>query len=267
MTAKQPNILIFDSGVGGLSIAEHVRDMLPFAAIDYVADNALFPYGLLQDSRLIERVCLIINQAISSNKPDIIVIACNSASTLVLPTLREKLGIPVVGVVPAIKPAAKISKSKVIGLLATPGTILRDYTDELIGEFARDCEIIKVGSSELVQLVEQKVAGTPPTQNNLEEVLRPLTNHPRWQNMDTIVLACTHFPLIKQELAITAPNIKYWVDSGEAIARRVKSLLDEQGKDAPEIQLSKAQFSDLNTLNSHQRAFLSSLGFTELQQL
>jgi glutamate racemase len=267
MSAPQSNILIFDSGVGGLSIASHIHQLLPAAKLTYLADNAWFPYGLLKDRVLIDRVCLLIGQAVAEHHPKLIVIACNSASTLVLPALRQMTGIPVVGVVPAIKPAASLSSSKVIGLLATPGTIQRDYTDELIGDFAKDCEIIRVGSSELVLLVEQKLAGITPSPSRLKEIMAQFQQHPQGQHMDTLVLACTHFPLIKNELASIAPQILHWVDSGEAIARRVQSLMPAIQPDVSKQSSWQAMFTDRSKISLPLTAYLNELGFRDVRQL
>ncbi len=228
--ANNPNILVFDSGVGGLSIVEQIRHKLPTAQLTYLADNALFPYGLLSEQKLIERACTLINNVSQRYHSDLIVIACNSASTLVLPILRKQLSIPIVGVVPAIKPAEKASLTKVIGLLATPGTIQREYTDELIADFAPDCKVIRFGSSKLVELVEKKLRGQQFENYHFEEILKPFRQQQGWDKIDTMVLACTHFPLAQRELSALAPEIDHWVDSGEAIARRVESLLEYQHK-------------------------------------
>ncbi len=221
------NILVFDSGVGGLSIVGHIRKRLPSSDITYLADNRFFPYGLLSEQELTDRVSSLLTRVLSEYHIDIIVIACNTASTLVLPILRATLDIPVVGVVPAIKPAVKLSKNKIIGLLATPGTIRREYTDELIRDFAQECQVVRVGSNKLVEVVEQNMLGEQFDQNIYREILTPFTDHPRWAEMDTIVLACTHFPLAKSKLSLAAPEIKNWVDSGSAIAQRVTALLQK----------------------------------------
>ncbi|MEE8058435.1 MAG: glutamate racemase [Pseudomonadales bacterium] len=226
MSQRTANILVFDSGVGGLSIVNPIRQRLPATTLTYLADNKLFPYGLLDEQLLIERVTQLIANASQQYHADIVVVACNSASTLALPHLREVLNIPVVGVVPAIKPAAQQSKSKVIGLLATPGTIQRDYTDDLIGDFANGCDIIRVGTSTLVNIVEEKLAGITPAAEIFTGIIALFHHHPRWQQMDTIVLACTHFPLVIAELAQAAPEIDHWIDAGDAIARRVQYLLE-----------------------------------------
>ena len=225
MNSFATHILVFDSGVGGLSIVEHLRLALPGVAITYLADTLFFPYGMMQEQALVKRVVTLLGQAHERYNPDLIVVACNTASTLVLPTLRETLTIPIVGVVPAIKPAAQLSTSKVIGLLATPGTIRRDYTDELIADFAPECEVIRVGSSQLVQVAEEALRGCHHDPDVFRTALAPFFEHRRSGELDTIVLACTHFPLVKEQLAMAAPGISHWVDSGAAIARRVRQLL------------------------------------------
>lgn len=172
-----------------------------------------------------ERVDHALKTLIRRIAPDIVVVACNTASTLILPRIRSHFSNPVVGVVPAIKPAAQLTESKVIGLLATPGTVARDYTTQLIREFAADCQIVPVGSSELVHLAEQKLRGQNIDLDHLKTIVAPLFEEPE---LDTIVLACTHFPLLSQELHAVASRQVHWVDSGNAIARRVKSLLPGQ---------------------------------------
>ncbi|MFT7130711.1 MAG: glutamate racemase [Gammaproteobacteria bacterium] len=223
------NILVFDSGVGGLSIVEHIRQLSPQADITYLADNSFFPYGLLSEKKLIDRVSTLLKLLMSKLHIDIVVIACNTASTLVLPVLRMTLNIPVVGVVPAIKPAVLLSNSNIIGLLATPGTIKREYTEALIRNFAHDCQVVRVGSSKLVEVVERSARGDVFDSAVYRDILSPFFYHPRWKELDTIVLACTHFPLAKSQLAIAAPEITHWVDSGKAIAQRISILL----KDSP----------------------------------
>ncbi len=149
-------------------------------------------------------------------------VACNTASTVALPRIRSHFLRPVVGVVPAIKPAAGLSRSRHIGLLGTPGTINRRYTRDLIDQFAGDCVITRVGSTELVEMAEGKIRGIAPDRDRLAAIIAPLFDDPA---MDTLVLACTHFPLLQAELEAVAPRPVQWVDSGEAIARRVESLL------------------------------------------
>ena len=221
--ATAARILVFDSGVGGLSILQEIRQQYPHCCFFYASDNAAFPYGTKTEDELIERVDIVLHQLQQTTQADIIVVACNTASTVALPRIRERFSQPVIGVVPAIKPAAALSQSKVIGVLATPGTVKREYTQQLIAQFAADCEVISIGTSELVHLAEQKLRGETITQQQLEPIVQRLIHNPE---IDTVVLACTHFPLLKGELKAVLPNIKNWIDSGEAIARRVGYWLD-----------------------------------------
>lgn len=225
-STKQPSILVFDSGVGGLSVAREIQQRLPHVSLVYASDNAFFPYGTKGEAELINRVDLVIRELLHRYPVDILVIACNTASTLALPHLRSHLDLPIVGVVPAIKPAAILSKTGVIGLLATPATVARPYTHELIREYAINCEVISVGSSELVQLAEQKLRGETLDKAAIKGVIDELMKTESAKKMDTLVLACTHFPLLKEELAQQLPSHIQMIDSGEAIARRVEFLLD-----------------------------------------
>ncbi len=220
--ASLPKILVFDSGVGGLSVLHALRQRLPDCHYVYACDNAAFPYGTKDEATLVERVDQVLHALIRQEAPDIVVVACNTASTLALPRIRAHFREPVVGVVPAIKPAAALSKTRVFGLLGTPGTVQRPYTQQLIDEFAGDCQIVRVGSSNLVQLAEAALRGQPPPPAQLRDILAPFFANPL---LDCIVLACTHFPLLKKELTAACPRPIVWIDSGEAIARRVASLL------------------------------------------
>ncbi|HEY0892650.1 MAG TPA: glutamate racemase [Cellvibrio sp.] len=222
---QAPRILVFDSGVGGLSVAREIQQRLPLNPLVYASDNAFFPYGTKGEAELIERVNLVINELLLRYPADILVIACNTASTLTLPHLRSKLNVPIVGVVPAIKPAALMSKTGVIGLLATPATVARPYTHELIREYAANCRVISLGSSELVQIAEQKLRGEAIDANAIGRIAQELMRADQAEQMDVLVLACTHFPLLKDELAHHLPTQLKLIDSGAAIARRVEFLL------------------------------------------
>lgn len=216
-------ILMFDSGVGGLSIWQAIRQRCPALSCDYILDNAYFPYGELPESVLMERVCQLLLPRIENQPPLLIVIACNTASTLVLERLRSLTSIPVVGVVPAIKPAALSSCSKQIALLATPGTIKRSYTQRLIEQFASDCEVLKIGSPELVHIAESVLAGEELDRAKLAHILAPLQ-----PPIDCVVLGCTHYPFLRHEIASLLPEGMELIDSAEAIANRVDSLLSRQ---------------------------------------
>ena len=222
---QAPRILVFDSGVGGLSVAREIQQRLPMTSLVYASDNAFFPYGTKGEAELIERVDQVIGELLLHYPADILVIACNTASTLTLPHLRSKLSLPIVGVVPAIKPAALMSKTGVIGLLATPATVARPYTHELIREYAANCQVISSGSSELVQIAEQKLRGEAIDEDAISRITQELMRPDQAEKMDVLVLACTHFPLLKDELAQHLPTHSKLIDSGAAIARRVEFLL------------------------------------------
>lgn len=253
------SILIFDSGVGGLSIFKDVRTLLPNTHIDYVADHAAYPYGDKSEDWLIRRVNQLVNLQVHQLQPSLIIIACNTASTLALPSLRSHINIPIIGVVPAIKTAAMITETKRIGLLATPGTISRTYIDDLIADFAQGCHITRVGTTDLVHLAEDKLAGKPVNDDILRNAIAPFIN----ESCDTVVLGCTHFPLLKNELS-RITNAIQWVDSGEAIARRAKSLL---GNTSLGNRLPRYQFFSTSNLTAAMTKQLNHLGFDAPQTI
>lgn len=223
-----PRILVFDSGVGGLSVAACVHEKLPHASIVYLADNAAFPYGGQPESVVIERCCSLIARALEQYPCDAIVLACNTASTIALPHLRAMTEVPVVGVVPAVKPAAAQTLNHRIGLLATPATVRRPYLDDLVREFAVNCQVERVGHPGLVQWAEDLARGVPVPQSELNDAVAKL----RDAGVDTVVLGCTHYPLLLENLRLSLPGVKFWVDSGDAIARRVVWLMEQAGKPA-----------------------------------
>lgn len=220
-----PRVLVFDSGVGGLSVAACIHRQLPAVKLLYLADNAGFPYGNQAEAVVIERSQSLIAAALGQFPCDLIVVACNTASTVVLPHLREMTSIPVIGVVPAIKPAVAMSVNRRIGLLATPATVRRPYLTDLIRDFADGCTVERVGHPDLVHWIERLVNGTPIPEALLSMALQPF----RDAGVDTVVLGCTHYPLIGELLRRHLPEVKYWVDSGDAIARRTAWLLEQQG--------------------------------------
>jgi glutamate racemase len=221
-----PSVLVLDSGVGGLSITGEIRTRCPSLHIDYIADLSAFPYGTKPESQIIERMTKLIDYAADVLRPSIIVIACNTASTVALAAVRQMTTVPVVGVVPAIKPAAQLSQTGVIGVLATEGTINRTYTHNLIQSFAYNRTVLLHGSARLVELAEQKLKNGSVNGQLVAQELLPLIE--KAPNMDTVVLACTHFPLLKDEFIRVFPGIKFWIDSGSAIASRVEFLLSSQ---------------------------------------
>lgn len=227
-----PRVLVFDSGVGGLSIAACVHRQLPAVRLVYLADNAGFPYGNQPESVVIERSQALIAAAIDEYPCDVIVVACNTASTVVLPHLRAMTSIPVIGVVPAIKPAVALSVNRRIGILATPATVRRPYLVDLIHEFADGCTVERLGHPDLVYWIERLVTGVPVPEALLSKALQPF----REAGVDTVVLGCTHYPLIGDLLKAQLPEVNYWVDSGDAIARRAAWLMEQQGHAADTLK-------------------------------
>jgi glutamate racemase len=226
-------ILVFDSGIGGLSVLDELRKARPFSRFVYVADNAAFPYGRLTEAALVARVIDVMGRSIETFSPDLVVVACNTASTLVLPHLRDLFDVPFVGTVPAIKPAALASRTKCISVLATPGTVARDYTHDLIRSYANNCHVTLVGSQMLAGLAESEIAGQLPSDEDIWRELAPCFVEEQGLRTDTIVLGCTHYPMLRHRFDQLAPWTVAWIDSGPAIARRVGELL---GADKPIIQ-------------------------------
>ena len=251
---QQPQVLIFDSGVGGLSVAQCVHQRLPACALHYLADNAFFPYGEQPEALLVERCVRLIASYLQRHPIDLVVIACNTASTVVLPPLRAAISQPVVGVVPAIKPAAALSRNRRIGLLATPATVRRPYLEQLIADFASDCEITRVGEPALVRWIEEWVAGKPLPQIELAALLQPFQQ----AEVDTVVLGCTHYPLITEALQRACPGVSHWVDSGDAIARRTADLLGPAASAPTAPGSVQAQFT--GPLPTGLEAFMTGIG-------
>jgi glutamate racemase len=226
MDANSP-ILFFDSGVGGLSVLEPTRALLAKAPIVYVADNAGYPYGKRSEKEIASRVPALLGRLVERFHPRLAVIACNTASTIALDHVRSALDLPVVGTVPAIKPAAEQSKTRVIGVLGTEATVRQPYVDNLAAEFAPDCSIIRHGSPELVDLAEAKLAGEDVTVDAVRSAAQPMFAAPKGELIDVAVLACTHFPLLREELRKAFPHVE-WIDGGPGIARRIAFLTREQ---------------------------------------
>ncbi|USU10250.1 glutamate racemase [Sphingomonadaceae bacterium OTU29MARTA1] len=224
-------ILFFDSGVGGLSVVAPTRALLPHAPIVYAADSAGFPYGVKSEAEIAARVPALLGRLVERYRPRLVVIACNTASTIALPVVRAALDVPVVGTVPAIKPAAEASRSRVIGVLGTEATVRQAYVDDLAARFAADCIVLRHGSAELVRLAEAKLAGRATDPGRYRAVLSGLFDQPDGKRIDVIVNACTHFPLVAAELAAAAPPGMHFVDGGPGIARRIAFLT--QGQDWP----------------------------------
>lgn len=220
-----PTILVFDSGLGGLTVFSEVLKARPDARYVYAADDAGFPYGRLSEDALVARVISVMERLMAVHAPDLVVIACNTASTLVLPHLRQRFLLPFVGTVPAIKPAAVLTRSRRISILATPGTVARDYTHDLITSYAKGCDVTLVGSTRLAELAEAELRGTPASDEEIIAELVPCFVDVDGRLTDVVVLGCTHYPLLLERFRKLAPWAVNWIDPAPAIARRVLHLI------------------------------------------
>jgi len=224
----RPTILVFDSGLGGLTVLREVVAARADAHFVYVADDAFFPYGHHSEDEIIARVVPLIGELIASHAPDLVVIACNTASTLVMSHLRAAYTVPFVGTVPAIKPACAQSKTRRVSVLGTRGTVQREYTRALIRDFAQGCDVTLVGSPELASLAERALSGHAVNDQDIAAELAPCfvgEANDAAARTDTIVLACTHYPLLLDRLVRLAPWPVDWIDPAPAIARRASDLL------------------------------------------
>lgn len=262
----RPTILVFDSGVGGLSVYREVKKLLPNAHYIYAFDNEAFPYGEKSEEFIIDRVYQLVDVIAKKHPLTIAIIACNTASTVSLPNLRAHFRFPVVGVVPAIKPATKLTRNGVVGLLATKGTVNREYTKELIERFATDCKVLSLGSADLVQLAERKLHGEQIPLDEIANAVKPWLRMP--EPPDTVILGCTHFPLLIEELEQVLPDGTRFVDSGAAIARRAVWLINNQAEEV--IDSQEKDFAYCLLMNDTALALqpvLAAEGFNRLQKL
>ena len=259
-------LLIFDSGVGGLSVVGAIRALLPNAPIVYAADSAGFPYGTKAAAVIDARVPALLGRLAERYDPQLMVIACNTASTIALDTVRAALDLAVVGTVPAIKPAAALSKTRAIGVLGTNATVVQPYVDRLTAQFASDCLVVRHGSAELVELAEAKLHGEAADASAYWRILSEMLDRPGGERVDTIVLACTHFPLVQEELQEAAPRPLMFVDGKEGIARRVAWLTRDvawPGEPSPGIAVFTGQDAGIERL----RPGLAAYGLTRIEQL
>lgn len=261
----RPTILVFDSGVGGLSVYREVKKLLPNAHYIYVFDNEAFPYGEKSEEFIINRVYQIVNVVAKQQPLTLVIIACNTASTVSLPNLRAHFSFPVVGVVPAIKPATKLTRNGIVGLLATKGTVNREYTKELIERFATDCKVISLGSADLVQLAERKLHGEQIPLTEVANAVKPWLRMP--EPPDTVILGCTHFPLLIEELEQVLADGTRFIDSGAAIARRTVWLINNQAEITPTEEQNFAYCLLMDSIVQELQPVLASEGFISLKKL
>ena len=257
-------ILVFDSGVGGLSVLEAIRALLPNAPFVYAADSAGFPYGTRSATEIATRIPALLGRLAERYDPMLIVIACNTASTIALDAVRAALDLPIVGTVPAIKPAASLSKTRAIGVLGTPATVVQPYVDRLAAEYASDCIVVRHGSSELVEMAEAKLRGEQTGPADYARILDGLLSRPGGDQVDTIVLACTHFPLVADELRMAAPRPLTFVDGNAGIARRTAWLMREE--EWPESGADVAVFTGARDPEAY-RDGLARHGITRIERL
>jgi glutamate racemase len=233
-------VLVFDSGIGGLTVLRELRVLVPGRRFVYVADDAGFPYGAWEEAALARRIVKLFGKLIAAHDPVVAVIACNTASTIVLSALREAYpDTPFVGTVPAIKPAAERTRSGLVSVLATPGTVKRQYTRELIHDWAQKCHVRLVGSDQLAALAETYMRDGFVDEEAVRAEIAPCFVEMDGRRTDIVVLACTHYPFLVNRMRKTAPWPVDWIDPAEAIARRAQSLLDGDRqdvlRDAPDL--------------------------------
>jgi glutamate racemase len=242
--AGAPRALVFDSGLGGLSVLAEIRRLRPDVEIVYAADDAAFPYGRLGEAELVARVKTVMARLVDEAEPDVVVIACSTASTLALPPLRAAYPrLPFVGTVPAIKPAAAASRSGLISVLATRGTVARDYTHALVRDHAADCEVTLVGSSLLALIAECAMRGKAVEDSEIAHEIAPCFVEREGRRTDHVVLACTHFPLIVDRLERLSLWPVGFVDPAPAIARRLDALIGAPRPGAPPTHGGAAIFT------------------------
>lgn len=255
-------ILVFDSGVGGLTVLEELRKALPDAPIIYAADTAGLPYGSKTEAQVAARVAGLLGRMTERFRPRLVCIACNTASTIALGMVREVLEVPVVGTVPAIKPAAEMTRTGVIGLLGTEATVRQAYVDRLEHEFAADKRLIRHGAPGLVEAAEAKLRGEPVDPAIIAHAADALRSQPGGERIDTVVLACTHFPLVEAELAQAfGPDVRF-IHGAQGIARQIARLTagQEYARQAPD----RALFTGSGNIPAAYRTKLAQYGLLEV---
>ena len=220
------SILVFDSGVGGLTVLREARVLMPDRRYIYVADDAGFPYGDWEEAALLDRMTALFGELIERFRPELFMIACNTASTLAIDHLRKVYPEQTfVGTVPAIKPAAERTRSGLVSVLATPGTVKRQYTRDLIRDWASKVNVRLVGSTELARLAERYARGGMVDEEEVLREIEPCFVEQDGKLTDIVVLACTHYPFLVNRMRKVAPWPVDWIDPSEAIARRALSLV------------------------------------------
>jgi glutamate racemase len=258
-------LLFFDSGIGGLSVLRAVQERLPEAPFVYAADYAGLPYGTKSEAEIAARVPALLGRLVERYRPRLVTIACNTACTIALSHVRAALDVPVVGTVPAIKPAAEATRTGVIGLLGTAATIRQAYVDRLQSDHAAGMTLLRHAAPELVHAAEAKLRSEPVDPEVYVRAMRGLTAMRDGDRLDVTALGCTHFPLVREELAAACPHMRF-VDGAAGIARRIAHLTDGQSwpTEKPEgIFVTTGDLADVETL----RPALASYGLTQIKSL
>jgi len=250
-----PPLLFFDTGVGGLSVLGEVIKLLPRAPIVYAADYAGLPYGMKSEAELAARVPALLGRLVERYRPALATIACNTASTIALDHVRSALDIPVVGTVPAIKPASELTKTGVIGLLGTRATIRQPYVDRLAADFASDKLLLRHAAPELVYAAEAKLRGEKLDSHIIQDAMSGLLNQTGGDRIDTVILACTHFPLLRDELAEAAQRPIQFIDGAKGIARRIAYLTKDMSWPAESREGIFVTTGDLADIAPYRSAF------------
>jgi len=248
--APDAPILLFDSGIGGLTVLAELRHVLPQAPVLYVADTAGLPYGEKTEAQIAARVAGLLGRLSERFAPRLITIACNTASTIALGMVRDVLQVPIVGTVPAIKPAAAMTRTGTIGLLGTAATIRQAYVDQLEAEFATGKRLLRYAAPQLVQAAEARLRGRAMESGAIDAAVAGLRNQPGGDAIDTVVLACTHFPLLVDKLSHAfGPDVRF-VDGAAGIARRIAHLTDGQSfiRNSPDRALFTGPGDDLEAV-------------------
>ncbi|WP_427967957.1 glutamate racemase [Altererythrobacter sp.] len=263
MTEASSPILLFDSGVGGLTVLAELRKLLPDAPVIYAADEAGLPYGTKSEAQIAARVAGLLGRMSERYRPRLACIACNTASTIALGMVREVLEIPIVGTVPAIKPAASMTRTGTIGLLGTEATIRQAYVDNLEAEFGNGSRLLRHAAPGLVETAEAKLRGELVDSSSIDAAVAGLRDMEGGEQIDTVVLACTHFPLLEHELGeVFGPDVRF-VHGAEGIARRIAFLTQGQdfARDCPDFAVTTGALEAFEPL----RAAFAAHGINELQ--
>ncbi|MEK1906838.1 MAG: glutamate racemase [Pseudomonas sp.] len=240
---------VFDSGVGGLSVLREIRARLPDESLLYVADSGHVPYGE-KTPEFIRARSQAIAEFLLGQGAKALVLACNTATAAAVAELREHYpALPIVGMEPAVKPAAAATRSGVVGVLATTGTLKSAKFAALLDRFANDVRVITQPCPGLVEQIEAGELDSPRTRELLQGFVTPLLG----EGCDTLILGCTHYPFIKPLLRELIPASVSLVDTGAAVARHLQSLLDQHGLRAPRGEVRQTRLWSSGDLQKMQR--------------